>query len=115
MDLPATLKAFSIKSSAFKCEPADEWPAPYNGVTPNPSLELAFNNVGFFRTADATLYVCLRVFSECTSSVNGISKFDISMKIFSLADATIQITKSREFNTGFYFNEKAELPDCDQV
>ena len=110
---PATLKAFSIKSSAFKYEPTDEWPAPYNGVTPNPSLELAFNNVGFFRTADATLYVCLRVFTDgLASSVNGIGKFDIGMKIFSLADATIQITKSREFNTGFYFNEKAELPDC---
>ena len=59
------------------------------------------------RTADATLYVCLRVFTD-GFSVNGIGKFDIGMKIFSLADATIQITKSREFNTGFYFNEKAE-------
>ena len=111
--VPASLNAFNIKSNAFKYEPTDEWPSPYNGVTPNASLGLIFNNVGFFRAADATLYVCLRVFTDgLASSVDGVGKFDIGMKIFSLADATIQITKSREFNTGFYFNEKAELPDC---
>ena len=111
--VPASLNAFNIKSSAFKYEPTDEWPAPYNGVTPNPSLGLAFNNIGFFRAADATIYVCLRVFTDgLASSVNGVGKFDIGMKVFSLANATIQITKSREFNTGFYFNEKADLPDC---
>ena len=111
--VPASLNAFNIKNSAFKYEPTDEWPAPYNGVTPNPSLGLAFNNIGFFRAADATIYVCLRVFTDgLASSVNGVGKFDIGMKVFSLANATIQITKSREFNTGFYFNEKADLPDC---
>ena len=111
--VPSSLNAFNIKSSAFKYEPTDEWPSPYNGVTPNASLGLAFNNIGFFRAADATLYVCLRVFTDgLASSVNGVGAFDIGMKIFSLADATIQITKSREFNTGFAFNEKAKLPDC---
>ena len=111
--VPASLNGFNIKSSAFKYEPTDEWPSPYNGVTPNASLGLAFNNIGFFRAADATLYVCLRVFTDgLASSVNGVGAFDIGMKIFSLADATIQITKSREFNTGFAFNEKAQLPDC---
>ena len=111
--VPSSLNAFNIKSSAFKYEPTDEWPSPYNGVTPNASLGLAFNNIGFFRAADATLYVCLRVFTDgLASSVNGVGEFDIGMKIFSLADATLQITKSREFNTGFAFNEKAKLPDC---
>ena len=52
--------------------------------------------------------VC-EVFTDgLAGSVNGIGKFDIGMKIFSLADATIQITKSKNSIPVFILTEKAE-------
>jgi hypothetical protein len=94
----------------------DEWPSPYNGVTPDSSFGLAFNNVGVFNSSDATIYVCLRIFTDgLPSSVNGVSKFDIGLKVVSLSDVTVQITKSREFNTIGALNESAQTPDCSGI
>jgi len=90
-----------------------EWPSPYNGVTPDSSLGLAFNNIGVFNATDSTIYACLRLFTDgSASSTNGISQFDIGLKVVSLSEATVQITKYREFNTIGAFNENAESPDC---
>ena len=91
----------------------NEWPSPYNGVTPDSSLGLAFNNIGIFSTNDSTIYTCLRVFTDgLPGSVNGIGEFDIGLVVVSLDEGTVQITKFREFNTIGAFNENAELPDC---
>ena len=91
----------------------DEWPSPYNGVTPDSSLGLAFNNIGIFSTNDSTIYTCLRVYTDgLPGSVGGIGEFDIGLVVVSLDEGTVQITKFREFNTIGAFNENAELPDC---
>jgi len=96
--------------------PTEEWPSPYNGVTPDTSYGLAFNNIGVFNSSDATIYACLRVFTNgLASSSNGISQFDIGLKVVSLTDATIQITKSRDFNTIGALNEKVQAPDCSGI
>ena len=96
--------------------PTEEWPSPYNGVTPDTSLGLAFNNIGIFNTGDATIYACLRLFTNgLASSSNGISQFDIGLKVVSLSDATVQIVKSREFNTIGALNEKVQTPDCSGI
>jgi len=93
-----------------------EWPSPYNGVAPDSSYELEFNNVGAFNSADATIYVCLRIFTDgLPSSVNGVSQFDMGLKVASLSDATVQITKFREFNAISALNEKAQTPDCSGI
>ena len=56
-----------------------EWLSLYNGVTPDSSLELAFNNIGIFNSSDATIYTCLRVFTDgLPGSVGGIGQFCIS-------------------------------------
>ena len=49
------------------------------------------------------------------SSSNGISQFDIGLKVVSLSDATVQIIKSREFNTIGALNEKVQTPDCSGI
>jgi hypothetical protein len=36
----------------------------------------------------------------------------MGLKVASLSDATVQITKYREFNTRGALNEKAQTPDC---
>ena len=91
----------------------DEWPSPYNGVTPDSSLGLAFNNIGSYDTAGSTIYTCLRVFTDgLPGSVGGIGEFDIGFTVVSIDEGTIQITKFREFNVIGALNENVELPDC---
>lgn len=91
----------------------DEWPSPYNGVTPDSSLTLEFNNVGILNASDATIYAYMRLFTDgFASSFNSISQFDIGLKAVPLSEATVQITKFREFNIIGAFNENAEIPDC---
>jgi Leucine-rich repeat (LRR) protein len=91
----------------------DEWPSPYNGVTPDSSLDLAFNNIGIYDAAGSTIYTCLRVYTDgLPGSVGGIGEFDIGLTIVSLDEGTVQITKFREFNVIGALNENVELPDC---
>ena len=91
----------------------NEWPSPYNGVTPDSSFNLEFNNIGTFNSSDSTIYTCLRVFTDgLPGSVGGIGEFDIGLTIVSLDEGTVQVTKYREFNAIGALNENAELPDC---
>jgi len=91
----------------------EEWPSLYNGVTPDSSLELAFNNIGIYNSSDATIYTCLRVFTDgLPGAVGGIAEFDIGFTIYSLEDLIIQVSKSRAFNAGGALNENAQSPDC---
>jgi hypothetical protein len=93
-----------------------EWPSPYNGVTPDSSYGLEFNNVGVLNSSDATIYVCLRVFTGgLPSSVSGISQFDMGLEVVSLSEVTVQITKFREFNAISALNENAQIPDCSGI
>ncbi|MDA9578856.1 hypothetical protein N9S52_02830 [Gammaproteobacteria bacterium] len=109
-----TTATITVASPAY--EPTAEWPSPYNGVTPDSSYGLEFNNVGVLNSADATIYVCLRLFTDgLPSSVNGISQFDMGLEVVSLSEATVQITKFREFNTIGALNENAETPDCSGI
>ena len=60
-----------------------EWPSLYSGVTPDSSLELAFNNIGIYNSSDATIYTCLRVFTDgLPDAVGGIAEFDIGFTIY---------------------------------
>ncbi len=96
--------------------PTDKWPSPYNGSTPDPSLGLAYNNIGAFNSSDSTIYTCLGLFANgLPSSANGISQFDIGLQVVSASDATVQITKLREFNIIGALNENAQSPDCSGV
>ena len=103
--------AFTVTSPAY--DPTADWPSPYNAVTPDSSYGLEFNNVGVFSASDSIIYTCLRIFTDGLSgSVGGISEFDIGLRVVSLSEATVQITKFREFNAIGALNENAQTPDC---
>ena len=107
----STTATIIVKAPAYTV--TDEWPSPYNGVTPDSSLGLAFNNIGVFSASDSIIYTCLRVFTDgLPGSVGGISEFGIGLRVVSLSEATVQITKFREFNTIGALNENAQTPDC---
>ncbi len=93
--------------------PTEEWPSPYNGVTPDPSFGLAFNNIGVFSASDSIIYTCLRMYTEdLIGVVGGISELDVNLTVVSFDEATFQITSYREFNTIGALNETTEYPDC---
>jgi hypothetical protein len=93
--------------------PTEEWPSPYNGVTPDSSLGLDYNNIGTYNTDDSLIYTCLRVFTDgLPGSVNGIGQFDIGLAVVSSEQGTVQVTGYREFNVIGALNENVELPDC---
>jgi len=109
----STTTAITITITAPSYIVTDEWPSPYNGVTPDSSLGLAFNNIGIYDAAGSTIYTCLRIFTDgLPGSASGISEFDIGLTIVSLDEGTVQITSFREFNVIGALNENVELPDC---
>jgi len=109
-----TTATITVTAPAY--EPTEEWPSPYNGITPDSSFGLAFNNIGVFSASDSIIYVCLRIFTDgLPSSVNGVSQFDMRLKVASLSEATVQITKFREFNSNGALNEDAQTPDCSGI
>ena len=109
-----TTTTITVEAPAYTA--TEEWPAPYNGVTPDTYYGLAFNNIGIFNSSDATIYACLRLFTNgLASSSNGISQFDIGLKVVSVGDATVQITKSREFNATGALSENVQAPDCSGI
>ena len=112
----STTSATITVASPVSYEPTAEWPSPYNGITPDSSYGLEFNNVGVLNSADATIYVCLRIFTDgLPSAVNGVSQFDMGLKVASLSEVTVQITKFREFNAISALNEKGQTPDCSGI
>ena len=104
----------AFTASPVPYEPTSEWPSPYNGVTPDSSFGLAFNNVGVFNASDAKIYVCLRIFTDGSpSSVNGVSQFDVGLELIpSLTGVMVKIAKFREFNAISALNEDGQTPDC---
>ena len=93
--------------------PTTEWPSPYNGVAPRSSLGLTVNNIGVLNSSDSTIYTCLSLFTNgFPSQHNGVSEFDIGLKVVSLSDATVQIIKSREFNKIGALTPNSMSPDC---
>ena len=96
--------------------PKSEWPSPYNGITPKPSLSLTVNNISSFHAADDTLYSCVRIFSSgLPSSVGGISEYDIGFVIVSAEQGTMRIEKTRPFNAANALNANNEVPDCSGI
>jgi len=93
-----------------------EWPAPYNGVTPDPSFALEYNNIASFHIADETIYACLRIYSGgVPGSIGGISEYDIGFGIVSVEQGILRVSNSRPFNTGKARNENNELPACSGI
>jgi hypothetical protein len=53
-----------------------------------------------FIASDSIIYTCLWVFTDgLPGCVGGISEFDIGLRVVSLSEAKIKITKFRELNT----------------
>ena len=110
-----TSATITVAPPAFY-EPTVEWPSPYNGVTPGSTFGLAFNNIGVLNSADATIYACLRLFTDgLPSTSDGISQFDAGLEVVSLSEATVKITKFREFNASGALNENGQTPDCSGI
>jgi len=96
--------------------PFGGWPSAYNGVMPNPDLNLAFNNIGKFNPDDGMIYSCLAIqTNQLPDTLDGIARFDIVFEIVSLEAGIIRVSKTRPFNAGNVLNDNGEAPSCSGV
>jgi len=103
----------SVTVQAPAGAPEDEWPAPYNGITPDETLGLSFNNISVYNPEDQLIYACLRLLNNGESiEIDGVGRFDIALEIVSIEEAIIRITRFRAFNDEGALNEFGQEPSC---
>lgn len=89
------------------------WPDHFNGVRPDQSLGLSFNNISEYRTTDFTLYACVEVrnFGQ-PGQINGVSQFDVALSLVENVNGQIIVTNAKPFNATKSLTVARELPDC---
>ncbi|MFK7863639.1 MAG: hypothetical protein AB8B95_05350 [Pseudohongiellaceae bacterium] len=89
------------------------WPAPFSGVTPDPALGLAFNNISALNSQDGLIYSCLRILANGEpSSFQGVERYEIAFAIVSTETGTVKVSQVRPFNSSAALNENGQAPDC---
>ena len=90
------------------------WLAPFNGITPDQSLNLGLNNIGTFSELNQFLYTCIRImlYGQPIPLYQGIYEFDVVFEVIPGTPEILRIVNVREFNAELATNENNELPDC---
>ena len=95
------------------------WPAAFNGVTPDAALWLDLNNIGHLDAANDIIYTCINIQANGQpSSLNGIPRFDMALKIIGKQGdqiQQIQVLRERAFNAGNAVTSSGQLPTCSGV
>ena len=97
-----------------------QWLSYYSGVSPGQEYEVASNNIGIFDQNQSAIFSCLKLTTDgISTTLGGISEFDIRFNILSIEEGTIQVSANREFNlvnaktSPLFINvENASVPDC---
>ncbi len=88
----------------------------YNGVSPNPGLNLPTNNIDFFDTINMTAFLCVSVLDEngeiTVDADNQEQYFNVSMRLVSESPALLQVSEATLFNPDSLLTESGEIPDC---
>lgn len=97
---------FSIQSPAI-------WPAPFNGVSPDPALGLPVNNIGIVDLIGLRAYSCVsfQLHGE-PGELDGIPRIDIIFAVLFDPIPALQVLDVRPFNQYGALNEAGELPAC---
>ena len=99
--------------------PAPAWPAAFSGVTPDATLWLDLNNIGQLDVANDIIYTCINIQANGQpSSLNGIPRFDMALKIIGRQGdqiQQIQVLRERAFNVGNALTSAGQIPACSGV
>jgi len=93
-----------------------DWPSAFNGVVPDPKIELEFNNIGTLNLNDGLIYTCLNIVTNgLQDSIAGLERLGVAFAIDSVAAGVVRVVKSREFNKGRVLTSMGEQPDCSGI
>ncbi|MCG8412952.1 MAG: G8 domain-containing protein [Pseudomonadales bacterium] len=88
----------------------------YNGVSPDPELNLPTNTIDFFDTQNMTAFLCVSVldeFGEITVDADNQQQyFNVTMRLISESPALLQVNEATLFNPNSLLTEFGEIPDC---
>ena len=89
------------------------WKKPFNGVPPQDSLNLSFNNIGSYDFSNKIISSCLRLTTNGEPiSYNGISQLEVNFAVVSDELGIIRLINSRNFNSLNLLDSNNEKPDC---
>jgi hypothetical protein len=110
--------AVSVTITVQAVVPIDHgpWQGYYNGVQPNRSLGLPFNNIGVIEIETMRIFSCVRFLADGSpSELDGVERMDILFNIVSINESLIQliqVTEARPQNVLEVENQYGILPDC---
>ncbi|MGM0633306.1 MAG: leucine-rich repeat domain-containing protein [Pseudomonadota bacterium] len=88
-------------------------PSPFNGVMPDPALELPFNNIGILDRPAEKVYSCVRfLMNGQQSQFDGFERMGITFVVLPGEELALQVLEARAFNPSNALTESQELPDC---
>ena len=89
------------------------WSATFNGVIPDPSLGLPFNNIGTYDFSKKILSSCLRLLKDGEIfNYNGINSLEVNFAVVSDELGILKLANSRGFNPLNLVNERGDPPAC---
>ena len=89
------------------------WNKEFNGVSPDASLGIAFNNIGSYDFSKKIISSCLRLTTNGEPfSYNGITQLEGNFVVVSDELGIIKLTNSRSFNSLNLLTSANEKPDC---
>jgi len=98
---------------AVSQNPAADWPAAFNGVSPDARLNIELNNIGYLRAEDGLIYSCLAIqTNKLPDTLDGIARFDIAFEVVSLEAGTMRVLKTRPFNSTNALTQNGQTPSC---
>lgn len=89
------------------------WSTSFNGVIPDPSLGLPFNNIGTYDFSKKILSSCLRLLKDGEIfNYNGINSLEVNFAVVSDELGILKLANSRGFNPLNLVNEQGDPPAC---
>ena len=89
------------------------WSTTFNGVIPDPSLGLPFNNIGTYDFSKKILSSCLRLLKDGEAfNYSGISNLEVNFAVISDELGILKLANSRGFNPLNLANEQGDPPAC---
>lgn len=85
----------------------------YNGVTPPPQYQLAYNNIAIYQPEQQMIYLCINITEgESENSASNEEQYNLNLRLSTTSPDEFVIDSYSPFNQHHLLNEFGEEPDC---
>lgn len=85
----------------------------YNGVTPPPQYQLAYNNIALYQPEQQMIYLCVNIPGELgENSSSNVEQYNLNLRLSNASPVRFVIDSFSPFNLHHLLNEYGEEPDC---